>query len=148
MAYKLEDQDAATREALVALGSVFRTLRASRGISQRVLEARCGLSQSSISRLETGKAPWMSAVWMARLLTGLDQAPDGHYFMPTVTRSQIAGWRLLMARFDAAHRHRELRTLTETRRADRERALAAGRRELGEKRAPPETDDGASQIGA
>lgn len=135
--YRLEDQDAATQEALVALGSVFRTLRLSRGLSQRQLAARCGLSQSSISRFETGKAPWMSAVWIARLLAGLDLAPDGRYFMPTATPSKIAGWQLLMARFDAAHRHRELRELAEIRRTNRERALEAGRRELAEEHARP-----------
>ncbi|HSO30440.1 MAG TPA: helix-turn-helix transcriptional regulator [Candidatus Sulfomarinibacteraceae bacterium] len=130
MAYRLEQQDAATREALVALGSVLRELRMSRSLTQRKLEARCGLSQSSISRLETGKAPWMSAVWIARLLAGLDLAADGVYFRPTATPSEGPGWKFLMARFDAAHRRREQMTLADIRRLDRERALEALRREL------------------
>ena len=135
MSYKLEHQDAATREALVALGSVFLALRKSRGLVQRQLSNRSGLSQSSISRLENGKAPWLSAVWIARLLAGLDLAPDGRYFMPTPTPSQKAGWRLLMERFDAQHRRREHRTLAEVRRAERERRLESLQREFADE--PP-----------
>jgi transcriptional regulator with XRE-family HTH domain len=131
MGYRLEQQDAPTREALVALGSVFLELRRSRGLTQRRLALRSGLSQSSISRLETGKAPWLSAVWIARLLAGLDLASGELGFQPTLTSSVDAGWRMLMRRFDTARRRRELQAIDESRRADRERALLELAVELG-----------------
>ena len=107
----------------MALGSVFLELRRSRGLTQRRLAWRSGLSQPTISRLETGKAPWLSAVQIARLLAGLDLDRDELGFKPKLAPSQDAGWRLLMERFDAARRRRELRTLAETAREAREQAL-------------------------
>jgi transcriptional regulator with XRE-family HTH domain len=64
--------DPVTREALEVLGAVFRGLRAERGLSQRALASRCGLSQSTISKLERGRAEGLRAAWIARLLAGLD----------------------------------------------------------------------------
>lgn len=64
--------DPVTREALQVLGRVFRQLRSDRGLSQRGLAARSGLSQSTISRLECGLAEGMPAASIARLLAGLD----------------------------------------------------------------------------
>ncbi|MBA3877716.1 MAG: hypothetical protein C0498_12470 [Anaerolinea sp.] len=123
MRYRFEDQDAATREALVALGSVFYELRKSRGLTQRALARRSGLSQPSISRLETGKAPWLSTIWIARLLAGLDLMPGQLGFRPAPTPSPTPGWRLLMDRFDNARRRRALRAIDEIRRAKREQSL-------------------------
>ena len=115
MAYRLEDQDVPTREALVALGSVFVELRRSRGLTQRKLAARCGLSQSTICRLETGKAPWLSAVWIARLLAGLDIGPDILGFRTTLIEDPEPGWRHLMNRFEARRRRREYSALVHER---------------------------------
>ena len=72
MSHKIGGLDPATREALQVLGGVFRQLRLERGLSQRALAGRCGLSQSTISRLECGLAEGLRAAWIGRLLAGLD----------------------------------------------------------------------------
>jgi transcriptional regulator with XRE-family HTH domain len=64
--------DLDTREALQLLGTVLRELRQERRLSQRALAGRCGLSQSTISRLECGLADGVRVAWIARLLAGLD----------------------------------------------------------------------------
>lgn len=74
MAHDIGRIDPETAEALRVLGGVLRELRASRGLSQRALAGRCGLSQSTISRLECGLAPGVRVAWVARLLAGLDTA--------------------------------------------------------------------------
>lgn len=102
MAHMLERLDAPTREALEVLGSVLRSLRAERGLSQRALAGRCGLSQSTISRLETGKAEGVRVAWIARLLAGLDtqtrSLPDERHMM-----DRHHGFRTLRIAFDARH---------------------------------------------
>lgn len=123
MGYRLEQQDARTRDALVALGGVFLELRRSRGMTQRRLASRSGLSQSSISRLETGRAPWLSAVWIARLLVGLDLTPGELGFGATLTPSDTPGWRLLIERFSATRRRRELRAIAAAEIATREQRM-------------------------
>jgi transcriptional regulator with XRE-family HTH domain len=122
MAYRLEDQDAPTREALVALGSAFFEIRRARGLTQRKLAARSGLAQSTISRFETGKAPWLAAVWVARLLAALDLEPGLLGFGERAVRSNVPGWVVLMRRFEANRRYRELQTI-----AERDRQLRAER---------------------
>ena len=72
MSRSTDRTDAATREALEMLGGVLRQLRGGRGLSQRGLAARSGLSQSTISRLECGLAEGARAACIARLLAGLD----------------------------------------------------------------------------
>ena len=72
MSHMIGGVDPVTREALQVLGAVFRKLRAERGLSQRALAGRCGLSQSTISKLERGLAEGLRAAWIARLLAGLD----------------------------------------------------------------------------
>lgn len=64
--------DEETRHALRVLGQVLRGLRIERGLSQRALAGRCGLSQATISRLECGLAEGVRVAWIARLLVGLD----------------------------------------------------------------------------
>ena len=71
MPFRLEDLDTETRAGLMALGETMARLRTARGSSQRLLSRRSGVSQSSISRLEAGKAPWLRARHVARLLTAL-----------------------------------------------------------------------------
>jgi transcriptional regulator with XRE-family HTH domain len=72
MSHRIGRVDRDTREALQILGSVLHDLRQSRGLSQRALAGRCGLSQSTISRLENGLAEGVRVAWIARLLAGLD----------------------------------------------------------------------------
>lgn len=64
--------DPVTREALEVLGSIVRDGRATRGLSQRALASRVGLSQSTVSRFERGRAEGLRAAWIARLLAALD----------------------------------------------------------------------------
>jgi transcriptional regulator with XRE-family HTH domain len=94
--------DEETREALQVLGGVLRQLRGERGLSQRALAARCGLSQSTISRLECGLAEGVRVAWIARLLAGLDTrvrlVPAEH----TVTERSHAFKRLRQAFSPAA----------------------------------------------
>lgn len=80
MSHSIGRLDDETRHALRVLGQVLRGLRLERRLSQRALAARCGLSQSTISRLECGLAEGVRVAWIARLLVGLDTrvrfAPD------------------------------------------------------------------------
>lgn len=102
MAHTIERLDAPTREALQVLGTVLRSLRAERGLSQRALAGRCGLSQSTISRLETGRAEGVRVAWIARLLAGLDTQtrsfPDERHLM-----DRHHGFSALRTAFDARH---------------------------------------------
>lgn len=123
MAYRLEDQDPPTRAALAALGSALFEIRRARGLTQRQLSARSGLAQSTISRLETGKAPWLSAVWIARLLAAVDLEPGLMGFGETAVKSSVPGWVILMRRFEAGRRHRELQTIAERDRQLRDERL-------------------------
>jgi transcriptional regulator with XRE-family HTH domain len=76
MAGDLGPLDALSAVALLELGRVVRSLRIDRRISQRTMAARCGLSQSTISRLESGKAPGLRIGWLARIIAGLDRPPE------------------------------------------------------------------------
>jgi transcriptional regulator with XRE-family HTH domain len=100
MSHPIGRLDAPTREALVVLGEVLRELRAERGLSQRALAGRCGLSQSTISRLETGKAEGVRVAWIARLLAGLDTrvrvAPDERHIL-----DRCRGFKRLRRAFDS-----------------------------------------------
>jgi transcriptional regulator with XRE-family HTH domain len=102
MSHPIGRLDAPTREALVVLGAVLRELRGERGLSQRALAGRCGLSQATISRLESGKAEGVRVAWIARLLAGLDTQvrifPDDR---PMLDRCH--GFRKLRTCFDAEH---------------------------------------------
>jgi len=130
MAYRLEDQDPPTREALAALGSAMLEIRRARGLTQRQLSARSGLAQSTISRLETGKAPWLSAVWIARLLAALDLEPGLMGFGATAVKSSVPGWVILMRRFEANRRYRELQTIAERDRQVRDERIERLRKEF------------------
>jgi transcriptional regulator with XRE-family HTH domain len=102
MSHPIGELDGPTREALTVLGQVLRELRIERGLSQRALAGRCGLSQSTISRLEAGKAVGVRAAWLARLLAGLDthirRLPDDQHLL-----DRYHGFRKLRSAFDAAH---------------------------------------------
>ena len=62
-----------TIAALREFGDMIRELRRSHGWTQRALARRCGVSQSTISRLEAGLAPGMGVVWVARLLAAMQK---------------------------------------------------------------------------
>ena len=102
MSHSIGRLDAPTREALVALGKVLRELRMERGLSQRALAHRCGLSQPTISRLETGQAEGTRVAWIARLLAGLDMRvrvlPDDRHAL-----DRNRGFRRLRLEFDRQH---------------------------------------------
>jgi transcriptional regulator with XRE-family HTH domain len=130
MAYRLEDQDEPTKEALVALGSAFLAIRRSRGLTQRQLEARSGVSQSVISRFENGKAPWLAAVQIARLLAALDLEPGLLGFGEKAVKSPVPGWVMLMQRFEAKRRRLDLQAIEEHQRRQRDERLERLRREI------------------
>jgi transcriptional regulator with XRE-family HTH domain len=72
VAYSLEHGNPVDVRALAQIGSAMRTARRRLAWSQRRLAWRCGVSQSTISRLEAGKAPTTHLVRLARILIALD----------------------------------------------------------------------------
>jgi HTH-type transcriptional regulator/antitoxin HipB len=60
------------RDALVQIGAAIRAARRQIPWSQHMLARRSGLSQSTISRLEAGKAPTVRIARLARILIALD----------------------------------------------------------------------------
>jgi transcriptional regulator with XRE-family HTH domain len=62
------------REALEMVGRAVRVARIRAGMSQRTLEARSGVDQTAISRLERGLRPQMGVEKFARIALVL-----GHY---------------------------------------------------------------------
>jgi transcriptional regulator with XRE-family HTH domain len=124
MAYRLQDQDEPTREALRVLGSVFLRIRSARGLTQRQLEARSGVSQSVICRFENGKAPWLAAVQIARLLAALDLEPGLMGFEEKAVPSPVPGWKMLMDRFESRQRRLDLASFEERQRLQREERRA------------------------
>lgn len=115
-------------------------IRRARGLTQRQLSARSGLAQSTISRLETGKAPWLSAVWIARLLAALDLEPGLMGFGEKAVRSSVPGWVILMRRFEANRRYRELQTIAERDRQLRDERFERLRQEF-EREGPLTADE-------
>jgi transcriptional regulator with XRE-family HTH domain len=57
--------------ALLAIGRQVRDARAAAGISQTTLEKLTGLDQTTISRVERGRAPRLPLVRLARLFAAL-----------------------------------------------------------------------------
>jgi transcriptional regulator with XRE-family HTH domain len=102
MSHEIGRLDGPTREALVVLGAVLRELRGERGLSQRALADRCGLSQATISRLESGKAEGVRVAWIARLLAGLDAQVRG-YSDDRPMLERCHGFRKLRTAFDPTH---------------------------------------------
>lgn len=98
MSHTVGPIDECTAEALRILGRILYELRRQRGLSQRALAARCGLSQSTISRLENGLAPGVRVAWIARLLAGLDLDIPAPGHEPWNAWAP-PGWALLMERF-------------------------------------------------
>ncbi|MEW5991548.1 MAG: helix-turn-helix transcriptional regulator [Chloroflexota bacterium] len=150
MRFRLEDQDEPTREALTVLGGVFRGLRTGRGLTQRQLEARSGVSQSTISRFENGKAPWLAAVQIARLLAALDLEPGLLGFGEKAVPNLVPAWVTLMDRFELRRRRADLQAFEQRRRielaatADRRMELARRRIALEALMAPDESELDAS----
>jgi transcriptional regulator with XRE-family HTH domain len=103
MGYVVERLDPLSEEALREFGNVLRTLRAQRGLSQRALAARSGLSQSTISRLETGIARGVRIRVLARMLAGLERPLEHPGDRPWIVAAP-PGWTLLMDSFAARGR--------------------------------------------
>ena len=72
MTYWMERYSPAELAALEAIGGAIRAARLRVPWSQHTLARRCGLSQSSISRLEAGKAPTVRVSRLAHVLMALD----------------------------------------------------------------------------
>src|SRR3990172_2871028 len=137
MGYRLEDQDEPTLEALRVLGATYRSIRDARGLTQRQLSARSGLSQSTISRFENGRAPWLAAVWIARLLAALDVEPGLDGFGTTAVKSPVPGWVVMMKGFEGNRRYRDRQVIAAQARAARAERLEQVRLELERERPPP-----------
>jgi len=97
MGYVIRRIDPLTQEALEALGKVLRDLRGERGISQAVLADRAGVHQSTISRLECGKAPGFKVLALARILAGLERGEE--YARTVWLEPAPPGWQQLMTAF-------------------------------------------------
>jgi transcriptional regulator with XRE-family HTH domain len=130
MSHPIGQLDRETRDALQILGAVLRELRGSRGLSQRSLASRCGLSQSTISRLENGLAEGVRVAWIARILAALDTVvrlrPDDR---PLIERSHA--YKHLWQAFSPSAGAARLRA-RELERRERLEAYAASRRAPGE----------------
>ena len=77
-------EDAAVRR----LGRGLRRARARRGLSQAAVAARCGISQSTISRLENGITAARSIRWLARLFDSIDA--EAVYCPPPVLPDELS----------------------------------------------------------
>src|SRR3990172_628362 len=137
MGYRLEDQDEPTLEALRVLGATYRSIRDARGLTQRQLSARSGLSQSTISRFENGRAPWLAAVWIARLLAALDVEPGLDGFGTTAVKSPVPGWVVMMKGFEGNRRYRDRQVIAAQARAAPAGARGEGRARAGGGAPPP-----------
>lgn len=102
MGYVVRRIDPLGQEALEALGQVLRRLRRERGLSQVALADRSGVHQSTISRLESGKAPWFKVLTLARILAGLERGRD--YPDTAWVEAATPGWQQLMAAFSTRGR--------------------------------------------
>jgi transcriptional regulator with XRE-family HTH domain len=98
MGYVVARLDPLSEEALREFGTVLRVLRGQRGLSQRALAARAGISQSTISRLETGVAHGVRIRVLARMLAGLDRGLEHPLDMPWIVAAP-PGWALLIETF-------------------------------------------------
>jgi transcriptional regulator with XRE-family HTH domain len=72
VAYSLEHGNPADLEGSAQIGAAIRTARRQLAWSQRRLAWRSGVSQSTISRLEAGKAPTSHLVRLADILIALE----------------------------------------------------------------------------
>jgi transcriptional regulator with XRE-family HTH domain len=68
MTYPMERYSPVELDALAQIGGAIRTARLRIPWSQHALASRCGLSQSTISRLEAGKAPTVRIGRLAGIL--------------------------------------------------------------------------------
>jgi len=64
--------DPVIKRGLELLGSALYQARCRAGLTQRGLEARCGVEQSTISRLENGKLSGIGLYRLARIIAALD----------------------------------------------------------------------------
>lgn len=97
MGYVRRQIDPLTASAMRELGTVLRILRTSRGLTQRELAMRSGVSQSTISRLENGLAPGVRVFALARVLGGLER--QGAFDRAAWEAATPPGWRVMLEAF-------------------------------------------------
>jgi transcriptional regulator with XRE-family HTH domain len=123
MSHTLGGLDPGTTAALEELGAGIRYLRHQQLLTQRVLAERCGLSQSTISRLERGLAPGLRVAWLARLFAGLERDPGWPGNRPWEVQT-TPSWILLMERFsERGSFGRRMRAADEARRIETQARL-------------------------
>ena len=72
-----EDADSAVRVGLLAIGGMVREGRLRRNLTQRDLAWQAGFTQSTISRLETGRLRGMRLRTLAAIIGVLRMPPNG-----------------------------------------------------------------------
>ena len=72
-----QEVDEAVRVGLIVIGQIARAARLQRGLTQRQLAWRTGLSQSTISKLETGRLRGMRLHTLAAIIGVLRSNPNG-----------------------------------------------------------------------
>ncbi|HEX8939347.1 MAG TPA: helix-turn-helix transcriptional regulator [Candidatus Limnocylindrales bacterium] len=98
--YRLRGPEPSNDDALAAIGEALRRRRRERGWSQRELERRALVDQTTICRLERGRAPWLQLDQVARLLLALDLPTIVIRFGPARTRAgRRAAWSGGLRRF-------------------------------------------------
>ena len=80
MAWDPRPRNASERRGFELIGAMIKRRRQSLGWTQRALEARSGIDQTVISRLENGKQyglRWSRFAYLVDSLGGLDDSPGG-----------------------------------------------------------------------
>jgi transcriptional regulator with XRE-family HTH domain len=141
MPHTIGPLDPWTVEALKEIGYALRRLRTRQGLTQHALADRCGLSQSTISRLERGLTPGLRMAWIARLVVGLHRETDARGLGRWQVEAEPA-WLALIDRFtrtgNFAQRMQDAR---EQARLETERQLAALRVWIDKQRRRRERDE-------
>jgi transcriptional regulator with XRE-family HTH domain len=85
MPYTLRPHDPRTKRVLERIGKTTMLARVGQGLSQRRLEALCGVDQSTICRLENGLAPGLRLDKLAKIIAvlGVDKFDQLRPIRPT-----------------------------------------------------------------
>jgi transcriptional regulator with XRE-family HTH domain len=86
-----EDVNASVLAGAAIIGCWVRAARLSQNLTQRQLAWRCGLAQSTISRLETGRLPGMRLRTLAGIVGVLSARPEPSYGEPAPATRRLPG---------------------------------------------------------